>query len=292
VARERWLVTGASGQLGGHVLRRLAGDPLELDLLSLCGRRRINPGRGEVASADFSQPDHVTELVRGFRPTHILHIGGMTAVAECLQRPEDARRINADATRRLGELAAELHARLIYSSTDMVFDGEAAPYDESAVPRPLSVYGSSKLGGENALRGAPNTLIARLPLMYGVPVFERPSTFVNQLAALRRGEPIGLYTDEWRTPIWLTDAARAVIGLARGDLTGTIHVPGPERMTRFELIQRAAELLGTPANLTPVSRLSNPSAEPRPRDLSLSGERLAREAPQLRARPMSIEAFA
>lgn len=286
---ERWLITGASGQLGGHVLRLLDADQSDLELLAICGTRPCPAPRGRSVQLDLASEQSLSTLANGFRPTHILHIGGMTAVAGCFANPELARRINVDATRRLGEIARDHDSRLIYTSTDMVFSGEEAPYDEGAPPRPLSVYGHTKREGELTLADAAHTLIVRLPLMVGRPVFPRPSTFESQLEAMRSGQPLRLFEDEWRTPLSLAAAARALIGLARMDLTGIIHVPGPERLSRYEIIERVARLLGVRAKLQGVSRLSIESPEPRPRDLSLAGERLRGVAPHLTPGPIQRE---
>jgi dTDP-4-dehydrorhamnose reductase len=170
----------------------------------------------------------------------------------------------------------------------MVFDGEHAPYAEEQSPAPLTSYGRSKAAAEAAIQELDDRLIVRLPLMYGMPVSPRRTTFAAQIDSIRRGEPMPLFVDEFRTPIALADAAAAIVALARSGRTGVIHVAGPERVSRLELIDRAARALGlTPGRLDGVSRLDVPSPEPRPADLSLVGERFLREFPA--CRPGRIE---
>src|SRR5262249_22294263 len=158
--------------------------------------------------------------------------------------PDVAKRVNTHATTALGRTGAQVGARLVFSSTDMVFAGDDAPYREADEPRPRSHYGRTKLAAEQALRGLPGCLVVRIPLMFGLPCTSRKTTFADQLAALREGRPLRLFTDEFRTPIHVEDAARALLALARSALTGVIHVAGPERLSRFELVARSAAGLG------------------------------------------------
>lgn len=274
MASQRWLVTGASGQLGGHLVRQLAGEVAGDDVLAVARGNEVGTTGICVAHVDLADFDALRRCVLDFRPTHLAHCGAMTAVGECHARPEEATRVNTDATRALAEAADACAARLVFTSTDMVFAGDAAPYRESDSPTPLSRYGRTKVAAEREVAKFERTLVVRVPLMYGFPCTSRETTFAKQVAALRAGVPLRLFTDEFRTPVSLADAARALIGLARSDLTGIIHIAGPERLSRYEMIERIARRL-TIANpkLEPVSRLSIEAAEPRPADLSLDGTR-------------------
>jgi dTDP-4-dehydrorhamnose reductase len=277
---ERWLVTGASGQLGGHILRTLECRGRNAAVLALTRGREIAVSAPSL-TVDLADVTGLRAAVRGFRPTHVLHVAAMTAVSECFADRENAQILNTAATRVLAEAASECAARFIFSSTDMVFDGFAAPYCEADEPRPLSVYGQTKRDAELTLLSMPGTLVVRIPLLYGVPCSPRPTTFVDQVAALRRRDPLKLFIDEIRTPVALSDAAEALIALARSDLTGVIHIAGPQRLSRFELVRLIAERLDIASPvLEPVSRLSIQAAEPRPADLSLDGRRFLSAFPK------------
>lgn len=300
---ESWLITGASGQLGGHLLRRLAAEDPQPRILALAGQGSVLPGVA-AARIDLRNRDELKRTALEFRPTHILHVGALTSVTDAYQRPYDARRINTEATGVLVCAAAECAARLVFVSTDMVFDGRQAPYSEIAPTDPPSEYGRSKAAAERLLARCERALVVRVPLMYGFPCTPRPSTFVQQITALRERQPLRLFTDEYRSPVWVADAARALIALARSGLCdgprrpraghdGIIHVAGPERLSRYEMGVRFARLLGIPDPvLEPVSRLSFDAAEPRPADLSLSAERFARLFPELTPGPIRAAVFA
>jgi dTDP-4-dehydrorhamnose reductase len=157
----------------------------------------------------------------------------------------------------------------VYVSTDLVFDGERAPYAETDEPNPLSVYGRTKLAGERA----PASTVVRLALTYGPrpSVDARPSFVERVIERAFRGERVSLYFDEFRTPIYVEDAARALALLVEDPkLPAIVHLGGPERVSRFEMGSKALAEFGLPSDLAePRSRLENAGA-PRPRDVSLT----------------------
>ncbi len=297
MSNPRWILTGASGQLGGFLLRKLRDIASPSDILALAGMGRILGEDGlsarglRVVRIDLADHDALRGCLTGFRPTRVLHVGGITSVADACAHPARAEQVNVGGTRAVAEAAAACGARLLYASTDMVFDGRRAPYRESDPPAPLSRYGESKAAAERVLADFDDVLIVRLPLMYGFNLTDRPTTFSNQYNALRRGETLRLFTDEYRTPVWLKDAAAAMLALAGSDQTGIIHVAGPERLSRYEMVERLARVLGiADPKLEGISRLSIDALEPRPEDLSLDGTRFAAAFPN--AAPRTITACA
>ncbi len=287
---QRWLITGASGQLGGHLLAVLAarGAPL----LALVGRGPLGIPGVAALRIDLRDATALRECVAKFRPTHVIHAGAMTAVADACARPAEAAQVNTQATVVLAEATEQCGGRLVFCSTDMVFDGTAAPYREDDLPCPLSQYGRTKATAERYLSGMRHVLIVRIPLLYGFACTARETTFARQVAALRAGTPLRLFTDEFRTPVSLPDAARALVGLACSARTGVLHLAGPQRLSRYELIAQVADALGLAhARLEGGARDSVPAPEPRPADLSLD-DRLFRAAfPGLAPGPVSRAAL-
>ncbi|HLQ38997.1 MAG TPA: sugar nucleotide-binding protein, partial [Planctomycetota bacterium] len=150
----RVLVTGGNGFLGPFVVAALQRRGAEAVTVARSG--------GDVR-IDLTQAGPRRELLAAIAPSAVLHLAARSRLAECEQDPAAARAVNA---RLSGELAAEFGNRLLYVSTDLVFDGRAAPYGEHAAPGPLSVYGSSKAEGEELVR-AHGGRIVRLPLLFG-----------------------------------------------------------------------------------------------------------------------------
>lgn len=266
------LITGASGLLGAYLLReaRSGGEAV----VAWSGARAGEREGVALRPVDFADPGALTSAFREARPDVILHAAAISSAEACRRDPGTARLVNTDATARLAALAAKAKARLVFVSTDLVFDGEHAPYREEDPAVPVSVYGRTKLEAEGPVRAMTRGLVARVSLLYGPSLTGRPSFFDEQTAALRAGRPVTLFADEWRTPLDLPTAAGALLALARCDATGLLHVGGPERRSRLEMGLRLAEFLGVPATAIVAARRADvPAPEPRPRDVALDSSR-------------------
>jgi dTDP-4-dehydrorhamnose reductase len=259
---SRVLLTGASGLLGAYLLRHLQGTGA--DVLAWHGARDV----------DLADAGALTAAFRAARPAVVLHAAALARIADCHRQPERAFQVNAAATAVLAGECARAGARLLLVSTDLVFDGESAPYAETAAPAPLSVYGRSKVAAEQAVLAHAHHAVARVGLLFGPTLNRRPSFFDDQASALRSGRPVTLFADEWRTPLDLATAARALSELALSGATGLFHLGGPERLSRLEMGRQLAAALGAdPGAIVVATRADVPAAEPRPRDVSLDSGR-------------------
>jgi dTDP-4-dehydrorhamnose reductase len=276
----RILLTGASGQLGAYLLRELTAGGEEV--IAWSGSPRGERFGVPLEPVDLADAAVVAAAFRRARPDAVLHAAAVASIAECHRDPERARRVNVGGTGTLAELAAAAGARLVLVSTDLVFDGESPPYREGDPPAPLSAYGRSKAEAEAAALAAPRAAVARVSLLFGRSLAGRPSFFDQQAEALCTGRPVTLFLDEWRTPLHLATAARALVALARSDFAGVLHVGGPERLSRLEMGQRLARSLGAdPGVIVAARRADPPAAEPRPRDVSLDSSLWRRLFPAL-----------
>jgi len=274
----RMLITGASGHLGSYVLRELQGSAH--DVVAWAGSRSDELYGFRLRPIDFTAPaELVPALVglRSFQPDVVIHLAATSNVAACAKEGDAAHIINCTATERVLEHMPP-RSRLVYASTDLVFDGKKGNYVEADSPAPLSVYGQTKQLAETAclrpVRTAeqmPQVLVIRLSLLFGPTLNGSPSFFDAQLQALRGRTPLPLFEDEWRTPLSLKTAARALLEAAFSRHTGLLHLGGHERMSRLEMGRRLAAHLGCdPSIFVRVRRDDVPAAEPRPRDTSLN----------------------
>jgi dTDP-4-dehydrorhamnose reductase len=248
------LITGTSGLLGGYLVRE--------------GERRgdaVTSWRGS-ADGDLRDADAVKRFVERVDPDVVIHAAAMAFAGDCSRDPDKARAVNARGTANIVAAGAR---RLVHVSTDLVFDGEGAPYREDSPTSPTSVYGRTKVEAEQEAAQCSNSVIARVSLLYGPSLTKRVGFFDTQLETLRKGTPLALFDDEWRTPLSLRAAAAGLFAIAESSFTGILHVAGPERMNRWEMGMRIAKWLEIeqPA-IEKKSRLSI-AGEPRPRDVSL-----------------------
>lgn len=268
------LLTGAAGQLGPYLIRRFLRDGHQVVPWTQQWSQQIEglaPRQIELASADA-----VAAAFADAAPQVVIHAAAMSNIAGCLADPAAARRINVAATAQLADLAAARGARMIYLSTDLVFDGEKGDYRETDAANPLSVYGTTKHDAEAPVLASPGGVVVRLPLVIGPTLTGRAKFFEQCAAALREQRPMNLFDDEWRTPISPRAVAEGLAMLVNeaSDFAGTLHLTGPRRLSRYEIGVRLARAMGISDRcLVPASRLSITSPEPRPRDTSLNGDR-------------------
>lgn len=251
------LVTGASGKLGCYLMQHGG--------LEGCSRT------GSVHHRFDLTDEQLESRLEAVGPQVVIHSAAMSAISDCLRQPEMADLVNHQASARLGRWCAVHGVRMVYVSTDMVFDGERAPYNEDSPAEPLSEYGRSKLRGERAVLEQGH-LVARVALMVGPARGSGQSYFDQLLANLRAGQPVSLFQDEWRGMISYADAAEALLLLARGSATGLVHLAGP-RLSRLEMGRLLAAQLGVPELVSAGQRSDYPSPEPRPRDLTMTSGR-------------------
>lgn len=212
-AGQRWLVTGPCGQLGAHVTADLHDQGA--DVLGLGRRRCAGAGRhGTVLPVDVERGFDLHAVLRMFRPTHIVHLAGVSSPVEAARDRRRTWAVNVGVARTLADHVTATGGWMLYPSSDFIWDGTAeVRYRESDVPRPRTLYGHSKVAGERAVLDAGAGTVVRFSLMYGVPQCPRDSTWVRIIAALQQGDEVSACVDEFRTPIGLADAARIVIEL-------------------------------------------------------------------------------
>jgi len=266
--KKRLLISGASGFVGGHIM---AAARSEWDVWATYRTHPFTFPDVAILSLDLDDHDAIDEAVERIRPHAIVHCAAWSDLDGCQADPDTAYRVNAEASQRIAELASAAGCRLVYTSTDMVFDGERGMYNEQDQTHPINVYGETKLAGESCIRKAcPDSVIARLALVYGKPVTGSNSFSEKALARLQAGQEMTLFTDQFRTPVLVNELAQALLELAVSDFSGLIHLGGSERIDRYAFGLRLAELRGLPATrLRPVSARDYPQAAPRPVDVSL-----------------------
>lgn len=264
----RVLVTGGSGMLGGHLARRLGSAGWEVHTVDRHERAPV----GAVSHvAELSVAGRFDEVVAATRPDLVVH----TAYSM-----EDLDRDVVAASENVIDACATHDVALVHMSTDAVFDGEHAPYCEQDVPRPVHPYGVAKRQVELLIaERLPAAAVVRTSLIAHLDPAGPDSATAWVVEANRRGEPVTLFHDEYRSVVRLVDlldVLMAVVELPAEARSGHWHVAGPQRMSRAELGAVIAEVFGLDRSLIRTASADTVTAS-RPRDVTLSAERVRRE---------------
>jgi dTDP-4-dehydrorhamnose reductase len=281
----RILVTGANGLVGSRLTALLAARGHGVTALGR-GPQRVD-GPFDYQAVDLADPAALAASVHAARPEVILNPGSMTDVDGCETAAAEALEVNGVAPGVLALAARALDTHLIHVSTDYVFDGEAGPYAEDAIPNPRGVYALTKHVGEQAVRAVgASWAIARTAVVYGWPPAGRPNFGSWLLDALRRGEPVRLFEDQFVTPSLADSVAEQLAELADRRLTGIWNVAGAEVVNRMQFGRALCAEFGFDASSLVPSRLADARLRsPRP---ARSGLRTTKAARELAARPLGL----
>jgi len=247
------LVTGANGQLGKELQQRAPAFP-QYEFIFL-------------SRADL--PIHHFELVRhffeGYHPHYLINCAAYTAVDRAEQEKEKAFQVNGEAVGVLAAICKEQHCRFIHISTDYVFDGASlVPYKEVSPTNPQSVYGSSKLQGEQqALQFNPDSLIIRTSWVYS----EFGKNFVKtMLKLLHEKKEINVVNDQFGSPTYAADLAEAILQIIRSDTwhPGIYHYSNEGIINWFEFASAIKEMSACACTINPIPGSAYPTLAKRP----------------------------
>lgn len=270
---QTWLVTGANGFLGSN-----AGVFLD-DKVKTVGQ--VRPGKDSnlchsIVSLDLADELAVAQAVRQVRPSVIFHSAAMAGHEACEANPAEAMLVNATATASLAQAASTVGALMIYISTDAVFDGLRGSYTETDETNPFSIYGESKLAGEEAVRAATSQhLILRTNFFGWSPSGTRSilEFFVN---GFRNRRPMRGYTDFTVSSIYAQQLLKTTSALVECGSTGTFHVASRDAMSKYDFGRAVGQAFSLDCSLLePSSAVSGDHSTSRSRNLSLSTSKIA-----------------
>ncbi|ADG05613.1 dTDP-4-dehydrorhamnose reductase [Kyrpidia tusciae] len=243
------IVTGANGQLGCDLIRVLE---TEATVVPFSHR-----------DLDVADNDRVSQVIEDVRPEVVIHAAAYTRVDEAERDPDEAFRVNAIGARNVAAAAEAVGAKVVYVSTDYVFDGKKPSYSEFDTPSPINVYGRSKLAGEQmtALFNRRH-FIVRTSWLYG----RNGKNFVKTMLELaRQGKPVRVVNDQIGSPTYTMDLARFIGRLISTNLFGTYHASNSGSCSWYEFAKAIFEEAGfSDVQVEPISSRELARAAARP----------------------------
>jgi dTDP-4-dehydrorhamnose reductase len=275
------MLIGARGQLGTDLTKALAG----WDLVPLTH-----------TDADICNGEQIRHAVAQLCPDVVINTAAFHKLEDCEQHPEKSFLVNAVAVRNLAQTCAEHNAVLVHLSTDYVFGGGTRrPYAETAAPRPLNVYGVSKLAGEHLVRETcPRHFIVRTSGLYGVAgASGKGGNFVELMIRLaRERKPIRVVTDQVLSPTYTLDLAHQIKHLIHAGAYGTFHVTSAGQCSWYEFAGRIFRLMKLDPDFTSTTTAAFGAKVRRP-DFSVLAHDAMRAAgcPIMRPWEEALEAY-
>lgn len=245
---KRCLVIGASGLVGEYLVKSL-NEAGEYPIATYCSTPMDGAER-----LDICQQMAVDALIEKSQPDIIYLPAALTNVDYCENHPEESYLPNVVGVKNVVDASNKVGARVIYFSTDYIFDGTAGPYDELATANPISEYGKQKLAAEHYIvLTSINYLIVRTTVVYGWE--KQGKNFVYRLVkSLREGTTVRVPDDQIGTPTYAPNLAQNAVTLSRTEIRGVVNIAGPDIVSRYKFALETARIFKLPTGLIiPIS---------------------------------------
>jgi dTDP-4-dehydrorhamnose reductase len=267
----RLFIIGATGFVGSRWALAARRD---FDVLR--GARKASAEPGSI-SIDVTDAASVRAAFDQARPEFVTHLAALSDIDRCERERELAEQINYHGALNVARQCARVGARLVYTSTDAVFDGTKHIYHEHDPPTPLNWYGETKARAERVIGELlPSAVIVRLSLVLGRSALAGGNSYLEKVAGnLQANRPILTPTFEFRNPIDVGTLCEFLLELpASPDATGIFHLGASDKMSRYDLARRIAERLGYDPALIVAQDEPVAGRAPRGRDDFLVTDRL------------------
>ena len=262
----KFLVTGSAGLVGSQVVKDLVQ---KNHIVYSCYHNEL-PSHGIPLQLDLTDSGKIIQILQETKPDRIIHLAAMTNVELCETEKELATLLNIKSTEILAKQAAKQNIFFVYVSTDYVFDGIHGMKKEGDVTNPLGFYGKTKLEGELTLDNiASHWCIARTSTPFGIHQTKKSfPIWIKENLELEKEIPV--LDDQFTSPTYVPNLSKMLIDIATRQITGTIHLAGASRISRYEFASMISDRLNLDKSLLKPTKIDemNWKAQ-RPRDSSL-----------------------
>jgi dTDP-4-dehydrorhamnose reductase len=238
---KRMMIIGGSGLLGSHLVNRAKN---EYEVVATFNGHSIEIEKARSIPLDITDQEETENMVNQEKPDFIILSAAQRNVDFCEKNPEIANKVNIEGARNVAKAAEIIQTKLVYLSTDLVFDGEKESYLEGDDTNPINHYGMTKLGGEIEVQDAcGDYAIARVSVLYDWNLYEHNTNFIAWiLDNLKKGKPLALFTDQFRNATYVKNACDALIAICKKDEKGIFHVAGKRCVDRHYMGKKVAEI--------------------------------------------------
>jgi dTDP-4-dehydrorhamnose reductase len=223
----------------------------------------------------LDNPEEIIHIIQNIKPDYIVDTVAFPSVDFCEENHSIADKLHIDATKIISKISNKINSKLLFLSTDAVFEGQLnKKYLETDTPKPVNYYGFTKLKAEEiVLSASKNNVVFRTAVIYGNGTKSRFTDWI--LSYLREQRPVDPFIDQFNSPTLVDDLSQAIIKILKNNISGLFHATGPTCVNRYDFAIMLAKEFNLDSNLVkPVTSYQKKQNAPRPISTCLDSSKL------------------
>jgi len=273
---KKILILGGSGFVSTNLIKYL---PENWEIFATYNSNIIKSEKIQSFKINFLEtPEKIIPIIQNIKPDYIIDTVAFPSVDFCEENHAIADKLHIHATKIISKISNEINSKLLFLSTDAVFEGQLnKKYIETEITNPVNYYGFTKLKAEKiVLASSKNNVVLRTAVIYGVGIQSRFTNWI--LSYLRDKKPVDPFVDQFNSPTLVDDLSQVMLKILKNDISGLFHATGPTCVNRYDFAVMLAKEFNLDSNLVkPVTSSQKKQNAPRPISTCLNSSKLEEE---------------
>jgi dTDP-4-dehydrorhamnose reductase len=237
--KKKVLITGGSGLLGSNLAKMFCTD---YEVFLTFNENILNIDNCKSTKINLTNLEETKKFIEEIKPDYIIHCAALTDVDFCEENIYEAEKINAIATKNIAQISNDIRGKLIYISTDSVFNGELGNYNEKDFPSPINVYAKTKLIGENYIKEIGGNYVILRTNIYGWNLLNKFSLAEWIINKFEKSEEFLGFDDIYFNPLLVTNLGEVIKEICQKDIQGLYHIGSPMKCSKYEFAKLIAKI--------------------------------------------------